>query len=109
MQICLFYNNNVILSTFNTVGTIIEGCNFLDTIKMFTQFTSNDSNNYICNSLVTGTVVRTGGAFARGTYVNSTLLANPERSKLLVNENNGSPQVIIDETPTPYPQLLVMQ
>jgi hypothetical protein len=83
---------------------------FSDSSNMFEAIQSNNSNNHIVNSTITGRVdiTRTANS-SNGTYVNSTLLSNPERSKLLVNENNNSPQVIINTTPNPYPQLLVTQ
>jgi hypothetical protein len=106
-----FYNNSITSSTIRAVVTNVEGCNFLDSSRMFEVIPSNSSYNTIVNSTVTGRVdtPRTGNTSAFGTYVNSILLSNPERSKLLVNENNDSPQVIINTTPNPYPQFLVTQ
>ena len=88
--------------------TFIEGCNFLDTIKMFPDEIHYNASYYILNSTITGNVTKTYGV-NQAVYVNSNLLANPTLSKLLVNVKDNVPSVLISTTPKPYPQLLVIQ
>ena len=109
-----FYNNNVIASTIESINTNIEGCSFLDSSNMFVPVLYNPVNNSILNSTIAGNVMITippnqGFGPASAVYSNSNLIANPSLSKLLVNVKNGTPTVIIDATPTPYPQFLVTQ
>jgi hypothetical protein len=51
---------------------------------MFEAIQSNNSNNHIVNSTITRVDITRTANSSDGTYVNSTLLSNPERSKLLV-------------------------
>lgn len=108
------YNNNVTGSTISALSTSIEGCKFLDNAPMFSPIMFNTISNHIVNSVITGDVVvnvpvNKGYGKESSTYVNSTLSSNPSLSKLLVNVKSGVPTVIINTTPTPYPQLLVTQ
>jgi hypothetical protein len=105
---CKFQNNIPAKATFMSRLTYIEGCNFLDAVKMFPEGTHYLSSFYILNSTITGNVVKTYGV-NQAVYVNSNLLANPTLSKLMVNVKDNVPTVIINSTPKPYPQLLVTQ
>lgn len=110
-----FYNNAITNATFNAASTSVEGCNFLDNSNLFSPVIYNSTNNFVVNSTVTGnvtTIIPPNQGFypESGTYVNSNLLSNPTLSKTLVNINDGvTPIVLINEAPTPYPQLLVTQ
>ncbi|WP_396186174.1 hypothetical protein [Flavobacterium sp.] len=109
-----FSGNTMSLSMINSPLSTIEGCNFLDAAPMFSPVMSNTINNHILNSTITGNVVVTippskGYGLASAIYSNSILLSNPTLSKLLVNVKDNVPTVILDATPTPYPQLLVTQ
>lgn len=108
-----FYNNTPSASTLNSMITYIEGCRFLDTSKMFTPVVYNSTFHYILNSLVTGDVMvaKPSNIYydSSAIYVNSTLLANPTLSKLLVNVKEGVPTVLINTASNPYPQFLVKQ
>jgi hypothetical protein len=108
------YNNRVTASTINTISSNIEGCQFLDNSPVYTPVVYNTLNNHIVNSTITGNVVTNipanqGFGLESAVYVNSTFLANPTLSKLLVNVKAGVPTVIINTTANPYPQLLVKQ
>jgi hypothetical protein len=108
---CDFYNNTPSVSMIASISSYIEGCNFLDDAPLFTWVQYNDSENYIVNSYITGDVeiYRPDGYYGEthGVYVNSHLEANPTLSKMLVNVKDDVSTVLIDEEPTPYPQLLV--
>jgi hypothetical protein len=105
---CKFQYNTPSKATFMSKLTFIEGCNFLDTIKMFPDEIHYNASYYILNSTITGNVTKTYGV-NQAVYVNSNLLANPTLSKLLVNVKDNVPSVLISTTPKPYPQLLVIQ
>lgn len=108
-----FYNNSITNSTINSVVTFIEGCSFLDNIKLFSPVMYTGTINYIFNSTVTGDVVvpKPSNLYyeSSAVYSNSKLLSNPTLSKLLVNVKAGVPTVVINDIPNPYPQLLVNQ
>lgn len=108
-----FYNNSVTGATFNSGDNNFEGCNFLDSNDMFTPDINNSIQCNVFNSLITGkALIVPNDTFNRnpkGLFVNSTLLSNPTLSKLLVNVKDGTSTILINETPTPYPQLLVTQ
>jgi hypothetical protein len=111
---CNLYNNSITGSSISSTGTNIEGCKFLDNSPLFSPVLYNPLNNHIVNSLITGNVVTNvpanrGFGLETAVYVNSTFLANPTLSKLLVNVKSGVPTVILNATPNPYPQLLVKQ
>lgn len=108
------YNNKVTSSIINSISNNIEGCQFSDNIPVFSPILFNPLNNQIVNSTITGNVVtvippNSGYGLESAIYVNSTFLANPTLSKLLVNVKAGVPTVIINSTPNTYPQLLVTQ
>lgn len=105
---CKFENNTPTKATFMSRWTKIEGCDFLDNVKMFPEERHFEASYYILNSTITGDVVKTWGR-NQAVYVNSNLLANPTLSKMLVNVKQGVPKVLINATPKPYPQLLVTQ
>ena len=108
------HNNNVSNSTLSVLSVNIEGCNFLDNNKMFSPILYNSMHHHIANSTITGDAVVkiTSGQGYYPQYAifsNSSLLANPTFSKLLVNAKNAVPTVIINKAPNPYPQFLVTQ
>ena len=105
---CKFQGNTPTKATFMSKLVFIEGCNFLDSAKMFPEEIHYLSSYYILNSTITGNVNKTYG-INQAVYVNSNLLANPTLSKLLVNVKDNIPTVLINATPKPYPQLLVTQ
>jgi hypothetical protein len=108
------YNNNVSNSTLAVIDVNIEGCNFLDNTKMFSPILYNSMHHHIANSKITGDAVvkiTSGQGYypQYAVFSNSSLLANPTISKLLVNVKDAVPIVIINTAPNPYPQLLVTQ
>ncbi|MFH7000356.1 hypothetical protein ACHRVZ_20755 [Flavobacterium sp. FlaQc-57] len=108
------YNNKTTGPTINAISTNIEGCQFSDNVPLFSPVMFNPLTNHIVNSTITGNVVtqipaNQGYGLESAIYVNSTFLANPTLSKLLVNVKAGVPTVIINSTPNSYPQLLVTQ
>lgn len=98
---CLFEKNTA-SSTFSLYGAYVEGCTILDNVSLFRNYTPM---GIIVNSTVTGAT----GSMTSGMIVNSTMSGAPTFNKLLVNVNASKPTVLIDATPTPYPQLLVTQ
>ena len=108
-----FYNNNPAICMIKAGGTYIEGCNFLDSARMFVPIPNNNTNHRIANSTITGDVRVIPTDRANKTpfavYINSSLLANPTLSKMLVNVNGSITNIVIDSTPKPYPQFLVTQ
>ncbi|WP_289661653.1 hypothetical protein [Flavobacterium panacagri] len=108
------YNNKNTGSTIVSSYTNIEGCRFLDSSPMFSPMLYTSLNNHIINSVITGDVLANvpankGFGKESAVYSNSSLLSNPTINKLLVNVKEGVSTVIINEAPTPYPQLLVTQ
>lgn len=108
------FNNRVTGSTIVTSYANIEGCRFLDGTKMFSPMLYTSLNNHIVNSVITGDALANppanqGYGKESAIFSNSTLSSNPTLSKLLVNVKEGVPTVIINTTPTPYPQLLITQ
>lgn len=108
-----FYNNSPTAAVLNSMNTYIEGSSFQDRANVFAPVLYNSTFHYILNSTITGSVVvpKPSSSYYdySGIYVNSTLSANPTLSKLLVNVKAGSPSVIINSAPTPYPRFLVTQ
>lgn len=105
---CKFQNNSPAKAILLAKQSFIEGSEFLDTVKLFPEETHYLGSYYIINSTITGSVVKSYG-INQAVYVNSNLLANPTLSKLLVNVKDNVSTVLINTTPTPYPQLLVTQ
>lgn len=108
------YNNAITKSTITAINTNIEGSQFLDNSPLFSAVMYNTPENHIANSVITGNVSvvvpATGAYFPESsTYMNSTLLSNPSLSKILTQVKSGNATVLINQTPTPYPQLLVTQ
>jgi len=109
------YGNNVSVSTINSLYTGIEGCNFLDNSPVFSPVIYNPINTFILNSTMKGNVVAViplnRGFYPQSAiFSNSTLVANPTISKLLTSiKDGGVPNILINTTPNPYPQLLVTQ
>jgi len=102
-----FSNNNTIGSTLNSIYTDIEGCEFLDTSDVFTANADNNIKCNIFNSTITGNVLAGVSRQPIGLFANNNLLSNPSLSKVLVNVKGGTTTVLVDSTPTPYPQFLV--
>jgi len=102
------FNNNSAAYMFNAQSLTMEGCNLLDNVIVFANGENNGQWHNIINSTITGTIG--GGAIENsGVYINSNFIAHPSLSKLFVNVNLNIPTVLINATPTPYPQLLVTQ
>jgi hypothetical protein len=102
------FNNNSTAYMFNAQSLTMEGCNLLDNITVFANGENNGQWHNIINSTITGAMG--GGAVENsGVYINSNFIAHPSYSKLFVNINLNVPTVLINTTPTPYPQLLVTQ
>lgn len=109
---CDFYNNNTD-DIFDAKMFMVEGCNFLDNINLNSFDQPYETYGYIINSTVTGNL----GQITDGMFINSNLIAHPILSKLLVNIQRpggswvgvdiGTPTVLIDSEPDPYPQFLV--
>lgn len=106
---CNFYNNSVTTATLSSVRNDFEGCNFLDNSDLFAPDINNSIVCNIINSTVVGNVLANSNRPNSALFVNSKLLSNPTLSKLLVNVKDNVPTIVIDETPNPYPQLLVTQ
>lgn len=108
-----FNNNSPSNAIINAVVTHLEGCNLLDNETVFSPVQFNPCMTYIYNSTVNGNVVVSSpdGTYPAysAIYTNSVLSGNTTISKMLVNVKAGTPTVIVNETPTPYPQLLVTQ
>jgi hypothetical protein len=80
---------------------IIEGCNFLDSAPLFeTSLTA-----FIIDSTVIGSV----NNINNGMFVNSNIQSNAGVNYLLVKRVSNVNTVLLNATPTPYPQLLVTQ
>ena len=108
------HGNSISSATLKVNGANIEGCNFLDNSPLFDKVLYNSVEHYVLNSTITGdalvTIPANQGYYPQSAvFSNSTLLANPTLSKLLVHIKAGVPKVIIDTSPKPYPQLLVTQ
>ncbi|MDP5158905.1 MAG: fibronectin type III domain-containing protein [Flaviramulus sp.] len=100
---CNFWNNNT-NTTFNSKNVRLFGSTISDNVPLFTRSQHFYLDFLLVNSNVTGTL----GDFTEGMSINTSIPNAPAWNKLLVNQKRGgSPFAIIDETPTPYPQLLV--
>lgn len=104
-----FYSNYNTVATFNSGDNNFEGCNFLDSIDMFTPDINNVIGISLFNSTVTGSLNVSSNKSINALISNSKILAHPTFNKLLVNVRAGVPTVIINAAPNPYPQLLVTQ
>jgi len=97
------FSGNTTTNIFFAAGGVHEACNFLDNgIPIFSNLRASDSTLFNC------VVNSTLGNMTNGTLVNSTM-SESEINKLLVNYTSGISTVLINETPNPYPQLLVTQ
>lgn len=100
---CSFYDNSTPY-TFYAKGFLLEGTTIIDDAILNKTGDHIQTFGYIVNSKITGDK----GLVTQGMFVNSELLSNPSLSKMLVNiKHPSSATVIIDESPAPYPQLLV--
>jgi hypothetical protein len=95
------FSNNSSSNIIKGEKVIVEGCNFLDNIPLF----ENNVTGYLVNSTVTGIL----GNMPNGMIVNSNMQSDSGLNYLLVNRVSGSTTVLLNATPTPYPQLLVTQ
>jgi hypothetical protein len=95
------FSNNSSSNIIKGETVIVEGCNFLDNIPLF----ETNVTGYLVNSTVTGRV----GNMPNGMIVNSKMQSDVGLNYLLVKRVSGSNTVLLNETPTPYPQLLVTQ
>ncbi|MBK0368813.1 hypothetical protein [Flavobacterium agrisoli] len=105
---CNFYNNKTTDAIVSAQGSFFEGCNLMDDIPVYSSTGQRNMVNSILNSTVKGNVLRNFGQ-NQSIFVNSSLLANPSLSKMLVNVKDNVPTVLINESPAPYPQFLVTQ
>lgn len=106
------HNNTMTVSTINAVNSYLEGNTFSDTDDLFSSVMYNKTDAFIYNCTVVGNAINppfNEYNQCSAVYINSTLSANTTLSKLLVNVKEGISTVVIDESPTPYPQLLVTQ
>ncbi|MGE5944971.1 MAG: hypothetical protein ACM31G_11595, partial [Flavobacteriales bacterium] len=97
---CHFYNNNT-SNILRGNRMYIEGCHFQDNIPLFSS--SESAKGFLVNSIVKGSI----GSMPNGMIINSNMQSNSALNKLLVNIVSGTPNVLIDALPDPYPQLLV--
>ncbi|WP_111307965.1 fibronectin type III domain-containing protein [Confluentibacter sediminis] len=104
MYNCNFSGNS---STYilGTTGAYIEGCNFLDS----TTLTSNyhyETGFYILNSKCNGDL---GGGwnFKNASIINSTFALDTDLNKLMTNIKKNVRTVILDAPANPYPQFFV--
>jgi len=95
------FSNNTTSNIIKGETVTIEGCNFLDNIPLF----ETNTTAYIINS----TVVGSASNMINGMAINSNMQANPSLNHLLVNRVANTDTILLNETPTPYPQLLVTQ
>lgn len=79
----------------------IEGCNFNDNIPLF----GTSVAGFIANSTVVGSV----GNLNNGMVINSNMQSDSNLNNLLVNVVGGTPTILLNNTPDPYPQFLVKQ
>lgn len=109
---CDFYNNKPVIATTNFVNIYAEGCNFLDNVNFAKAVPNNDNGEIVVNSTIVGNVVsknRTDGKKDNSLFINTALPFHPTLSKFMVKVTNGTPSIVINDSPTPYPQLLVTQ
>ena len=113
MYNCNIFGNRITEYTINSNYSNLEGCNLSDDSAVFAPVMYNPTYQYIINSNIRGDVyVPTPSKLyydSSAIYVNSLFSTNPNLSKLLVNVKNSTTTVLIDTSPTPYPQLLVTQ
>jgi hypothetical protein len=107
------FNNNSSGAIINAANCHIEGSKLLDNIPVFSFVNNNAPKTYLLNSIFNGNVIVPDNGqsytYPSAIYMNSLLNANPTLSKLLVKVENKVPTVLLNATPTPYPQLLVTQ
>lgn len=96
---CNFYGNST-TRIIDSSSPYIEGSNFLDNIPLLS---SVRAEGFILNSTIRGDI----GGLYQGMIINSNMQSNPSLNKLMVKVLSGSPNVLIDAAPDPYPQLLV--
>jgi hypothetical protein len=109
---CNFYNNKTTITTARMVNLYAEGCNFLDNIPLAYSVPNNDNGQIVINSTVIGDAINRlalNNKPNRSIFINSALLGNPTYSKFMLRTINNVPEIIINEAPNPYPQLLVTQ
>ncbi len=93
------FSGNSSANIFKGEETVVEGCKFLDSIPLF----ENTLDAFIVNSTVTGSI----NNMVNGMFVNSNIQSNSGANHLLVKRISGSDTILLNATPTPYPQLLV--
>lgn len=97
---CHFYDNSV-TTMFNTDGVEMEGCVLDDDINVFSS--KSNMKAYIFNSEIAGDISEVDN----GVFVNSLFDKHSGYNKLMINKVSSTVTTIIDQTSTPYPQLLV--
>lgn len=95
------FSNNSSSNIIKGETVIVEGCNFLDNIPLF----ETNVTGYLVNSTVTGSI----GSMPNGMIVNSKMQSDAGLNYLLVKRASGSNTILLNATPTPYPQFLVAQ
>jgi hypothetical protein len=93
------FSNNSASNIIKGETVIVEGSNFLDNIPLF----EINANGFLINSTVTGRV----GNMQNGMIVNSKMQSDSGLNYLLVKMVSSSNTVLLNDSPTPYPQLLV--
>ena len=103
---CNFYNNST-TNIFDANAIKAEGCNFNDDVPLL--YDSYGYEKAVTLSIMNSTVLGEVGDIGRGLLINTTFAQNPEINYLLVSvgEPTSTKTVLLDDTPTPYPQFLV--
>jgi len=109
---CNFYNNTPNVSTAKAVNLYAEGCEFLDSVRFAQSVPNNDNGLLVLNSIINGDAVarnRTDGKKDNLLFINTTLTSHSGLNKFMTKVTNGTPTVVINSEPDPYPQFLVTQ
>lgn len=109
---CDVKENTTSLATVKAVNFYAEGCNFLDNNRFAEAVLQNDNGLLVLNSTINGDVInrnRIDGKKDNLLFINNRLNHHPSLSKFITKVTNGTPLVVIDSEPNPYPQLLVTQ
>jgi hypothetical protein len=95
------FSNNTASNIIKGETVNIEGCNFMDASPLF----ETNVTAYIFNSTVVGSLKN----MPKAMLVNSNIQSDSSLNYSFVNRVNNINSVILNDTPAPYPQLLVTQ